>query len=112
VTNVIDNARKWGPPDGTIEVRLHDGLLAVRDHGPGFADQDLPHVFDRFYRAADARRLPGSGLGLAIVSQAARSHGGSAQAGNAPGGGALVEVSFGVPVVQAAPEDGASLQIS
>jgi two-component system sensor histidine kinase MprB len=102
VTNVIDNARKWSPADGKIDVRLRDGVLAVRDHGPGFADQDLPHVFDRFYRAADARRLPGSGLGLAIVSQAARSHGGTARAGNAPGGGALVEVSFGTPTVELA----------
>lgn len=104
VTNVIDNARKWSPAGGAIDVRLRDGLLAVRDRGPGFADQDLPHVFDRFYRAADARRLPGSGLGLAIVSQAARSHGGTARASNAPGGGALVEVSFGAPVAQ--PETG------
>jgi two-component system sensor histidine kinase MprB len=112
VTNVIDNARKWSPSDGAIDVRLHDGLLAVRDHGPGFEAQDLPHVFDRFYRAADARRLPGSGLGLAIVSQAARSHGGSARAGNAAGGGALVEVSFGAPVAQPASGAGPSVQIS
>ncbi len=112
VTNVIDNARKWSPPDGAIDVRLHDGLLAVRDHGPGFDVQDLPHVFDRFYRAADARRLPGSGLGLAIVSQAARSHGGTARAGNASGGGALVEVSFGAPVAQPASGDGPPVQIS
>jgi two-component system sensor histidine kinase MprB len=99
VSNVIDNARKWSPPDGTIDVRLHGGVLSVRDRGPGFAEGDIPHVFDRFYRAADARRLPGSGLGLAIVSQTARAHGGTARAGNAPGGGALVEVSFG-PVIQ------------
>ncbi len=112
VTNVIDNARKWSPPEGSIDVSLHDGLLAVRDHGPGFAAQDLPHVFDRFYRAADARRLPGSGLGLAIVSQAARSHGGTAQAGNATGGGALVEVSFGPPVPDRAPGDRPSVQVS
>jgi two-component system sensor histidine kinase MprB len=98
VTNVIDNARKWSPQDGTIDVSLRDGLLAVRDRGPGFAAQDLPHVFDRFYRAADARRLPGSGLGLAIVRQSALAHGGVARAGNAPGGGALVEVSFGPTV--------------
>ena len=100
VTNLIDNARKWSPADGTIEVRLHDGSLSVRDHGPGFNEQDIPHVFDRFYRAADARRLPGSGLGLAIVSQTARAHGGSASAGNAPDGGAVVTASFGPPVGQ------------
>jgi two-component system sensor histidine kinase MprB len=100
VNNVIDNARKWSPPDGVVEVRLHDGTLSVRDRGPGFAEQDLPHVFDRFYRAADARRLPGSGLGLAIVSQAARAHGGYATAANAADGGAVVEVSFGPPLAQ------------
>jgi two-component system, OmpR family, sensor histidine kinase MprB len=95
VENVIDNARKWSPGDGEIEVRLRHGELAVRDHGPGFKEQDIAHVFDRFYRAEDARRLPGSGLGLAIVKQAAESHGGRAGAENAPGGGALVSVSFG-----------------
>jgi two-component system sensor histidine kinase MprB len=97
VTNVIDNARKWSPPEGAIDVRLQGGVLSVRDHGPGFNEQDLPHVFDRFYRAADARRLPGSGLGLAIVSQTARAYGGSASAANAPDGGAVVRVSFGPP---------------
>jgi len=97
VGNVIDNARKWSPPDATIAVRLHDGTLSVRDSGPGFHDQDLEHVFNRFYRADDARRLPGSGLGLAIVKQAADAHAGTAIASNAPGGGALVEVSFGSP---------------
>jgi two-component system sensor histidine kinase MprB len=67
----------------------------VRDHGPGFSDSDLPHVFERFYRAEAARGMPGSGLGLAIVRQAAEGHGGRAQAANAPGGGALMRVSFG-----------------
>jgi two-component system sensor histidine kinase MprB len=102
ITNVIDNARKWSPPEGTIEVRLREGTLAVRDHGPGFDERDLPHVFDRFYRAAHARRLPGSGLGLAIVRQTALAHGGNATASNAPGGGALVQVSFGPPLKRTA----------
>jgi two-component system sensor histidine kinase MprB len=70
----------------------------VRDHGPGFDEEDLPHVFDRFYRAKRARAKPGSGLGLAIVRQAAEAHGGSVEAANAPGGGALIRVSFGLPV--------------
>ncbi len=74
---------------------LNAGVLTVRDHGPGFHDEDLPFVFDRFHRARDARSKPGSGLGLAIVRQAAEAHGGHAQAANAPGGGALVSVSFG-----------------
>jgi two-component system sensor histidine kinase MprB len=95
VTNLIDNARKWSPSDGTIEVKLRDGVLSVRDHGPGFDAEDLAHVFDRFYRAEHARRMPGSGLGLAIVKQAAEAHGGSVNAANAPGGGAVVTISFG-----------------
>jgi two-component system sensor histidine kinase MprB len=95
VTNVIDNARKWSPPDGRIEVVLRDGELSIRDHGPGFGETDLPHVFDRFYRAEAARRMPGSGLGLAIVKQAAEAYGGSVQAANAPGGGAILRVRFG-----------------
>jgi two-component system, OmpR family, sensor histidine kinase MprB len=95
VTNVIDNARNWSPSEGTVEVRLRDGALTVRDHGPGFKEQDIDHVFDRFYRAEQARRMPGSGLGLAIVKQAAEAHGGSVEAANAPEGGAVVTVSFG-----------------
>jgi two-component system sensor histidine kinase MprB len=99
VANVIDNARKWSPPDGEIDIELRNGTLTVRDHGPGFSAADLPHVFDRFYRAAGARRLPGSGLGLAIVRQAAEAHGGRAEAANAPDGGAVVTVSFGRPTL-------------
>ena len=70
-------------------------MLAVRDHGPGFEQADLPHAFERFYRADRARKLPGSGLGLAIVRQAAEAHGGWATAENAPSGGACVRISFG-----------------
>jgi two-component system, OmpR family, sensor histidine kinase MprB len=95
VSNILENARKWSPPDGLVEVELRDGVLRVRDHGPGFDGADLAHVFDRFYRSDGARALPGSGLGLAIVRQAAESCGGYARAGNAPGGGALLEISFG-----------------
>ena len=95
VSNLLENARKWSPPQGLVEVSLHEGELCVRDHGPGFAERDLPHVFDRFYRAEDARGLPGSGLGLAIVRQIAESHSGHARAENAPGGGALLRVRFG-----------------
>ncbi len=95
VTNVIDNARRWSPPEGTVWVTLRGGVLTVRDEGPGFRGEDLPHVFERFYRADAARRMPGSGLGLAIVKQAAEAYGGSVSADNAPGGGALVTVRFG-----------------
>jgi two-component system, OmpR family, sensor histidine kinase MprB len=108
VANLLDNARKWSPPGSLVEVRLHDGVLCVRDHGPGFPAADLPHVFERFYRAGSARGLPGSGLGLAIVRQAAEAHHGFARAANAPGGGALIEVSFGVALATAV-EDSAPL---
>jgi two-component system sensor histidine kinase MprB len=77
VTNLLDNARKWSPPDGAVHVTVADGELIVRDEGPGIDDADRPFVFDRFYRSAESRRLPGSGLGLAIVRQAAEMHGGA-----------------------------------
>jgi two-component system sensor histidine kinase MprB len=95
VTNLLDNARKWSAPDGLVEVELRDGVLTVRDHGPGFHQEDLPFVFDRFHRAKDARSKPGSGLGLAIVRETAEAHGGFVEAANAPGGGAIVRVGFG-----------------
>jgi two-component system, OmpR family, sensor histidine kinase MprB len=97
VSNLLENAHKWSPAGGLVEVGLHEGVLSVRDHGPGFDEGDLPFVFDRFYRADRARKLPGSGLGLAIVRQAAEACGGYAEAQNAPGGGALLRVSFGAP---------------
>jgi two-component system sensor histidine kinase MprB len=90
VTNLLDNAVKWSPPGGDVMVSLDNGRLRVADSGPGIADADLPHVFDRFYRSTDARGMPGSGLGLAIVRQAAQRHGGSVSAGRAPAGGALM----------------------
>jgi two-component system sensor histidine kinase MprB len=98
VSNLVDNAVKWSPEGGTVEIELSGGGVIVRDHGPGFEQGDLPHVFDRFYRAPGARALPGSGLGLAIVRQAAEAHGGDADAANAPDGGAVVRVSFGPAV--------------
>jgi two-component system, OmpR family, sensor histidine kinase MprB len=94
VTNLLDNAAKWTPAGGAIEVLVDDGSVTVRDHGPGFALEDLPHVFDRFYRSAVARGMPGSGLGLAIVRQVAETHGGSVAAENAVGGGALLRLSL------------------
>jgi two-component system, OmpR family, sensor histidine kinase MprB len=94
IDNLLDNAIKWSPSGGLVEVDLADSTLTVRDHGPGVAEADLSHVFDRFYRAADARSLPGSGLGLAIVKQTVEEHGGSVAVANADGGGALVTVRF------------------
>jgi two-component system sensor histidine kinase MprB len=103
VVNLLDNAVKWGPSAGPVEVRARDGQVQVRDHGPGIDEQDLPHVFDRFYRATAARRLPGSGLGLAIVRQVAENHGGSVRAGDAPGGGALL--TFTLPTLEMTAEE-------
>jgi two-component system, OmpR family, sensor histidine kinase MprB len=94
VANLLDNALKWSPPGEPVDVRVRDGVITVRDRGPGFAAEDLPHVFDRFYRAPSARGLPGSGLGLAIVRQAAEAHGGTVRAENAEGGGARLTLSL------------------
>jgi two-component system sensor histidine kinase MprB len=85
VTNLLDNAAKWSPTGGTVEVRLVDGALTVTDHGPGIDPQDLPHIFDRFYRSSEARTLPGSGLGLSIVKRAAERHGGTVEVESHPG---------------------------
>lgn len=95
VNNLVDNAVKYSPPDQPVEVTLEaGGELCVRDHGAGISEDDLPHVFDRFYRGAEARGRPGSGLGLAIVRQVAESHGGSVSAERAPGGGTLMRLSL------------------
>jgi two-component system sensor histidine kinase MprB len=104
VTNLLDNARKWSPAGGAVDVHVGaDGVVRVRDRGPGFAAEDLPQVFDRFYRAAEARGMPGSGLGLAIVRQTAEAHGGWARAANAEGGGAELRVFFGAPYAAVGP---------
>jgi two-component system, OmpR family, sensor histidine kinase MprB len=92
--NLLDNAAKWSPPDGEVEVAVHDGEVTVRDHGPGIDEEDLPYVFDRFYRASSARGLPGSGLGLAIVRQVAQAHGGTVVAERAEGGGTLMRFTL------------------
>jgi two-component system sensor histidine kinase MprB len=88
VTNLLDNAGKWSPAGGVVEVTVQGGEVSVRDHGPGVAPEDAPRVFDRFWRASNARALPGSGLGLSIVKDVAESHGGSVSVEHAMGGGA------------------------
>jgi two-component system sensor histidine kinase MprB len=90
VTNLLDNAAKWSPENGVITVRLVQGVLTVDDQGPGITEEDLPHVFDRFYRSRESRTMPGSGLGLSIVASVAERHGGGVQAGNTPEGGAAL----------------------
>jgi two-component system, OmpR family, sensor histidine kinase MprB len=94
IGNLLDNAAKWSPVGAPVEVRVADGSVTVRDHGPGISDEDLPYVFDRFYRARSARGLPGSGLGLAIVRQVAEAHGGDVVAGRADGGGTRMTLRF------------------
>jgi len=89
VDNLLDNAAKYNAEGAVVEVRLRDGELSVRDHGPGIPAEERPHVFDRFYRGATARERPGSGLGLAIVRQVVETHGGTISVAEAPGGGAL-----------------------
>ncbi|TMR92079.1 sensor histidine kinase [Nonomuraea basaltis] len=93
VLNLIDNAAKFSP-DGQVEVSLQDGRLTVRDHGPGLPEEELPHVFERFWRSPSARGLPGSGLGLAIVAQAVAEAGGKVSLSNAPGGGAIATIDL------------------
>jgi two-component system, OmpR family, sensor histidine kinase MprB len=92
----VENALKFDETGGPVEVECAGGRVEVRDRGPGFSDEDLPHVFDRFFRATAARSRPGSGLGLAIVSDVVENHGGRVYAGNRPGGGAFV--GFQLPV--------------
>jgi len=96
VTNLLDNAAKWSPDNGTVTVRLDDGVLTVTDEGPGISEADLPHVFDRFYRSQEARTLPGSGLGLSIVRRAAERHGGTVTAESPEGGGSVFTMT--VPI--------------
>ncbi|MCW2898373.1 MAG: signal transduction histidine-protein kinase/phosphatase MprB [Streptosporangiaceae bacterium] len=92
VMNLLDNAVKFSPPGGTVNVRLRDGELTVRDHGPGIPPEDLPHVFDRFWRSPSARSLPGSGLGLSIVALVVRESGGEVSLEPGDGQGTLARV--------------------
>jgi two-component system sensor histidine kinase MprB len=88
VTNLLDNAVKFSPPGGTVRVVMDDDELRISDEGPGIAEEDLPHVFDRFYRSEKARNAPGTGLGLSIVAQTVAQHRGWVRASRAKGGGA------------------------
>jgi two-component system sensor histidine kinase MprB len=94
INNLLENAVKFAGTQAPIEVRLHDGELEIRDHGPGIDADELPHIFDRFFRGARSRSLPGSGLGLAIVRQVVERHSGTVTAGPAPGGGTIVRLQL------------------
>jgi two-component system sensor histidine kinase MprB len=104
INNLLDNAARHSPEGGLVEVAVDEQGLRVRDHGSGIDPEDLPHIFDRFYRGANSRGRQGSGLGLAIVRQVAEQHGGSAQAANADGGGALFTLRLPVSAPAAGPE--------
>ena len=104
IRNLLDNAAKFSPPGEPVEVALRGGEFTVRDHGPGIAADDLPYVFNRFYRASSARAVAGSGLGLSIVRQVAEAHGGDVQAQTLTDGGTLVR--FRLPVTCSAPVPG------
>jgi len=103
VTNLLDNAAKWNPAGDEVEVSVGDGTVAVRDHGPGIADADLPFIFDRFYRSPEARSMRGSGLGLAIVRQVAEAHGGHVSVERPADGGSRFVLS--VPALPVPSED-------
>ena len=90
IGNLLDNAAKWSPPGGDVEVTVSSGEVTVRDHGPGIDEADRPYVFDRFYRSASSRGMPGSGLGLAIVRQVAEAHGGVVTTERPADGGTLM----------------------
>jgi two-component system sensor histidine kinase MprB len=99
LVNILDNAVKFSPEGGTIEVRLANGVLTVRDHGPGIPADELPHVFDRFWRSPSARALPGSGLGLSIVARTVQQSGGDITLTPAPGGGTVATIRLpGAPI--------------
>ena len=94
VGNLLDNARKWSPAQGVVSVKSVGGAVVVNDGGPGIAPEDLPHIFDRFYRAPAARGLPGSGLGLAIVAQVVKAEGGTIRAEADPRGGTRMSMQL------------------
>ncbi len=96
--NLLDNAARHAPPGSAVQLTAHFAdqmlILDIADGGPGFPEEFLPHAFERFRRAETARSRDkgGSGLGLSIVRAIAQAHGGSAEAGNLEGGGAVVKV--------------------
>ncbi|GAB2866357.1 sensor histidine kinase [Nocardioides pacificus] len=92
VLNLLDNAAKWSPDGATVRVHLEDGWLVIDDEGPGISEEELPHVFDRFWRSTESRALPGSGLGLSIVRQVVLRHSGTVEATRSPYGGARMRL--------------------
>lgn len=100
VTNLLDNAVKWSPPEGTVRIRLNHGTLTVDDEGPGIAPGDREHVFERFYRSQESRSMPGSGLGLSIVRQVIERHSGNVRVDDTETGGTRMVLQLpGAPLL-------------
>jgi two-component system sensor histidine kinase MprB len=100
VTNLLDNAVKWSPAEGTVRIRLNHGTLTVDDEGPGIAPGDREHVFERFYRSEESRSMPGSGLGLSIVRQITERHSGNIRVDETDVGGTRMVMQLpGAPLL-------------
>ncbi len=111
MSNLVDNALKFDAKGTSpVEIHIDSTTVTVADRGPGLADGVQDRIFDRFYRATEARSLPGSGLGLSIVADVAISHGGAVIAGNRPGGGAVI--GFSLPETSVLPTDEPNPQVS
>jgi two-component system sensor histidine kinase MprB len=94
INNLLDNASGHTAPGTPVHVTVDATGVTVRDNGQGISDQDLPHLFERFYRGKDSRARQGSGLGLAIVRQVAEQHGGTITAANTPDSGAVFTLAL------------------
>ncbi|MCL2780112.1 MAG: HAMP domain-containing histidine kinase [Actinomycetia bacterium] len=103
IANLLDNAIKWTPPGGPVEVTVANHQVSVTDHGPGIPDEDLPHIFERFYRASSARGLPGAGLGLAIVARIAKANEATVAVRTGPAGSTFT-LAFPEPAPEGTPD--------
>lgn len=90
---VLHNAVKFSPSDGVIDVTVSDRSVEVRDYGPGISSDDMPHIFERFYKNRDERNKDGSGLGLSIANQIASRHNMRISAINHESGGKVPKAS-------------------
>ena len=94
IDNLLENAAKFSSAPHPIEVVVRNNQAVVRDHGPGIPAEDLPKIFERFYRSTTSRTMPGSGLGLSIVHDIVTHHGGTVTAANHPDGGAVFTITL------------------
>lgn len=98
LVNILDNAHKYSPPDSSIEIIARqvgkDIEIEIADHGIGISQQELPHIFDKFYRAQSKDNIPGTGLGLSICKAIVEAHGGYILAENRLGGGTIIKLTL------------------